>query len=207
MEHKLINNGQYLLVVSDDEIKYKEWYIDDANQVRQCVVLDTDYWKTRKDYKKIISHLPLNNSPILQNVDLLPPLEQEDDVEKLAREFYPNPYVVDMGIDITFAFRDGFQDGFLKAKEKYKYTEEDMTNCVKHILTELNTHNEVDKPINFVWIDSFNRFIQSLSKPRLPVAFNTKELINSNLNGKNIMSEYYTKNSQGQNVWVGNYIF
>ena len=47
-----INTDHYVLV-DDSEIKYKDWYLDDTNQIRMCVVLDTDYWKSRKEYKKI----------------------------------------------------------------------------------------------------------------------------------------------------------
>ena len=79
MEHKLINVGSYLLIVSGGEINVGD-YITDNYRV----------WKWNDDSsllgrKKVICHLPLNNSPILDGVDLLPPIEQEDD-EKRKKE-------------------------------------------------------------------------------------------------------------------------
>ena len=78
MEHKIIQTENYLLVVSDDEIKEGDWVI---SKMFELVVFGKNY--TPSLYKKIICHLPLNNSPILQGVDLLPPL-QEDEVEHFA---------------------------------------------------------------------------------------------------------------------------
>lgn len=82
MKHKLIKTYSYLLVVSDEEIKEEFClrYVDGTP-----FIMKFDKGIEHKQYK-IIAHLPLNESPILQGVDLLPPLEQEDDVERLAEE-------------------------------------------------------------------------------------------------------------------------
>jgi len=40
------------------------WYIDDANQVRQSVTDDADYWTVRKNYLEILS---TNDPSLTQN--------------------------------------------------------------------------------------------------------------------------------------------
>lgn len=93
MKHKLIKTDNYLFVVNDSEIKVGDWFyykhfgediISQAKENTELVNLN----KSDRFFRKITTHLPLNNSPILQGVDLLPPFEQEDDVEKLAKEFF-----------------------------------------------------------------------------------------------------------------------
>jgi hypothetical protein len=67
MTHKLIKTDNYLLVVDKSEIKEGDWIKWDS-KVRRAV--DTAYLPSTK---KIIAHLPINSSPILEGVDLLPP--------------------------------------------------------------------------------------------------------------------------------------
>ena len=46
----------YITVSQDVEpIKEGDWYIDDANIVRQSITSDKDYWGVRQDYVKIIA--------------------------------------------------------------------------------------------------------------------------------------------------------
>jgi hypothetical protein len=79
MEQKIINTGDYLLIVDDSEKKIGDFcYNSIKNTWSEDIIL---YQDTMPKYhyvgfKKIISHLPLNNSPILEGVDLLPPLEK-----------------------------------------------------------------------------------------------------------------------------------
>jgi hypothetical protein len=44
-----------LYITSDEPIVESDWYIDDANTVRQAVTSDSDYWERRPEYKKIIA--------------------------------------------------------------------------------------------------------------------------------------------------------
>ena len=46
---------QHLYVISDDEIKFDDYYIDDVNFVRRSITSNKDYWNVRKSYKKIIA--------------------------------------------------------------------------------------------------------------------------------------------------------
>lgn len=46
---------QNIYVLSDDDIKIGNWYIDDCSKVRKAVTSDREYWEVRQDYKKIIA--------------------------------------------------------------------------------------------------------------------------------------------------------
>lgn len=235
MKHELIKTDNYLLVVDDSEIIVGDWVmlIDKSGIAKvtefrkghikaislEKVELAVGYYQL-KEYKKIIAHLPLNNSPILQGVDLLPPLEQEDDVEKLAKSAFTHPDFGKYKIG-SIAYYNGYKEGYNKAKEKYKYTEEDMrkafiegTNhgaayqsCIEN--EDWETIKEMDENDD----DTIKEIIQYLSQPKMPVGFECEtEWINSygsptvqydaqELNPKT------TTNSQGQTVWVGKYIY
>jgi len=72
MEYKIINTGDYLLIVDDSEIKEGGWHYNLAlNFVEKTTSFDNGLLQ-----QKIIAHLPLNNSPILEGVDLLPPIDK-----------------------------------------------------------------------------------------------------------------------------------
>ena len=63
--------------------------------------------------------------------------------------------------------KDMYQKGFIegaKWQQERMYSEEDMKECVMYILRDLNSHNEVDKLGNFVWIDSFNKWFEQFKK-------------------------------------------
>lgn len=74
MEHKTINTGDYLIIVDESEIKEEDWVADFRLDGRIIV----SKWNEEDyedgfffDTKKIITHLPLNNSPRLEGLDLL----------------------------------------------------------------------------------------------------------------------------------------
>jgi hypothetical protein len=198
MKHSIIKTDNYLLIVSD-EIP-TTWYYDTyLNQVRHTG--GAEYGESSIS-KKVIGHLPLNNSPILEGIDLLPPLE--DEVEKLAIEKYP----VNMGeewteeglaypLDFNYGFRQGFIEGYNKAKEKYKYTEEDIDKAYW-------------AGMKFVGEDkgSYKEFIQSLQQPKYPIGFECEMIDTSNVG---VTLSYpltkTTTNSQGQTVLEGKYIY
>ena len=141
MTHSIIKTDSYLLVVDDSEIKegnyffFKEGIVTKvykSDSVEQKVSIENfehDRVFNYKKCKKIIAHLPLNNSPALQGVDLLPPLE--DEVEKLIME----RVIQTMGnhnMNSSTA-KDMIKIGvdcYNKAKEKYKYTEEDLIKAI-----------------------------------------------------------------------------
>jgi hypothetical protein len=222
MKHKIIQTENYLIVVDDSEIKEGDYYLftwGGEQDIQRFQNQQDDRIKHQHLYetacKKIIAHLPLNNSPILEGVDLLPPLE-DDEVDKLAIEKYP----VNMGeqwteeglaypLDFNYGFRQGFLDGYNKTKEKYKYTEEDLRKAMKYA-SEI-TNNKMKY---------MEDYIQSLQQPKYPIGFECEMEDAFISNGEKYLdesgiSQYYTHhkkpkttiNSQGQTQWVGKYIY
>jgi hypothetical protein len=132
MTHKIIKTDNYLLVVDDSEIKEGDYwhYIGELEKpVLNC--LPTTWYDKLHDknmYKNVTAHLPLNGSPILEGVDLLPPYSrhQEDGHEDAVirfKESYSKFGVTDFELS-------AFSVGYLQAREKYKYTEEDMRKAI-----------------------------------------------------------------------------
>jgi hypothetical protein len=184
MKHNIIKTDNYLLVVDDSEIK--NWYLDDVGVVRKATTWDKEYWSVRKDYKKITAHLPLNNSPVLEGVPLLPPLENE--VERLVKEHWEK--------DKESNNPSSFKSGYKKAKEKYKYTEEDLRKAIRMCKGEF----------------TIEEIIQSLQQPKLPVAFEceifeAKDLKSVDGDWLKLGQPKTTTNPQGQAVLAGKYIF
>ena len=138
MTHKLIKTDNYLLVVDDNKgIEENMWTVKDG-KVREVSYLGQD------NGYAIIAHLPLNGSPILEGVDLLPPIE--DDVKKLAEIHWGN--VHRSGVL-------GFIEGYNKAREKYKYTEEDVRKAI-------TMARDLEDWQDLVWEYEYDDIIQSL---------------------------------------------
>jgi len=233
MTHKLITTENYLLVVDDSDININQYVYCDLGYIEKVMdIINGWVYHTKmlgknpiKHYKKIIAHLPLNppfiygytNSPILEGVDILPPLE--DEAEKLADELYleKSNRINDSEIRgyIVSATKGGFVDGYNKAKEKYKYTEEDLSKALSY-----GYHTAKDEAKGIPSSGYFTRFIQSLQQPKMPVAF---ECEMENYCGSpyttercpkcvDICDKAYqrpkkTTNSQGLTQWVGEYIY
>jgi hypothetical protein len=134
------------LVVDESEIKVGD-YITDKYRVWQ--------WKDDSSLlgrHKIIAHLPLDDSPILEGVPLLPPIE--DDVEELAIEVY--------GKGVNNDYEEGFVDGYNKAREKYNLT---LSNFIELYVNETgygmdmwsNEENETMSTIAKI-IQSFHQY-------------------------------------------------
>jgi hypothetical protein len=194
MEYKITNTGDYLLIVDDSEIKELKWVF---NNISNEIYLSID---THMDYQyKIIAHLPIN-SPILEGVDLLPPLE--DDVEKLAEEAIP---LSNENIDyIEFAKHDRIQwvNGYNKHAEKYKYKEEDLRKAYEGVLQNVGTCiKQSDLP-------TFEQYLEYINKPKMPTGFKCEIIDTSNMG---VTLSYpltkTTTNSQGLTQWVGEYIY
>jgi len=162
---KLLQTTDYLIAVDDSKIEAgnKSLLILEGFQDGEPMILS--HWQGVADGylgKKITHHLPLNNAPVLEGVHLLPPLEDEE--YDFAEIFY----------NICKATIEHFDDWVeakeynkSKAKEKYKYTEEDLRKCWKACL-DFNKPAGSDSGINL------EDFIQSLQQPKLPIAFDTE---------------------------------
>ena len=152
-----------------------------------------DYLLVVDDSGTRIAHLPLNYSPILEGVALLPPLEQEDDVEKLAEEYGEN--IGNKNGTAAFDYKRGYN----KAKEKYKWTNEDVIGIVEK-------SRETGLTAEYLLL--------YLSQPKMPVGFEC-EMVTMNKGYTDEKDYPYqqceinktTTNSQGQTQWVGKYIF
>jgi hypothetical protein len=213
MTPNIIKTDNYLLVVDDSEIKEGDFFMTDDNRIE----LSAPDWRAREWHKKIIAHLPLNNSPVLQGVDLLPPLE--DDVEKLAEEFkssYKKVGVTDYEVS-------SFIVGYNKAKEKYKFTEEDIIHLLHKTARkyfqegrEYKGHMAIaGDPLHGVRRELIN-MVQSLHQyPKefeceIDLMYRGESLASASgfsLDTKDIYTTKTTTNSQGFRQWVGRYIY
>jgi hypothetical protein len=185
MKHDIIKTDNYLLIVSD-EIP-TTWYYDTyINQVRHTG--GAEYGESSIS-KKVIGHLPLNNSPVLKGVDLLPPLE--DEVEKLSAN-YTEEWCGKRKVDVYI--HDAFKGGYNKAKEKYKYTKDDVIKIVEK-------SRETGLTAEYLML--------SLQQPKYPIGFECEMENKIAIDGHTVIgSEPKTiTNSKGQTVLVGKYIY
>lgn len=209
MKKTIVKTDNYLLVVDDSVIKdvrpYKgKWHLEKGYILNRFPIYLTDL----SECKLVISHLPLNDAPILEGVPLLPPLEVEDDVWSLGLkerldELPYTKHLDDGGYNDgqVVGFENGAEWGYNKAREKYKFTEEDMMEAMLKICDyyadSLNTEGVLDG------YKFSKEIIKSLSQPKTPTHFEF-EMERGDL-------PYYviktTTNSQGQEVACGQYTF
>lgn len=168
MTHPIIKTDNYILITSDEEIK-EDCYAVHFSPLGE-IELVTANGVCKLD-KKVIAHLPLNNSP-LKGVPLLPPLPDEEDeiIENLENYL----------LKVNQLYKDwlgiGFKGGYHKAKEKYKFTEEDVRFIIlKSFLLGVDM-GQYSKELE-------DRLVSSLSQPKLPVGFKCE-------------MEYYYKSSE-----------
>lgn len=204
MTYNIIKTENYLLVVDDSEIKEGDWCLANGVTYNNTVVkylkipCPPSYVSNLSILKKIIAHLPLN-SPTLYGVHLLPPLEQEDDVEKLAKEYSVDTSKIEPTGAEEFGKYWGFKEGYNKAKEKYKWTDEDVIKIVEK-------SRETGLTAEYLLL--------TMSQPKYPIGFEC-ETITMN-KGYTDKKDYpykecqipkTTSNPQGQTTWIGNYIY
>lgn len=197
MKYEIIKTDNYLLVVDESEIKEGNKSLLNVEGFEPMILTHHEPIEEGYQGKKIIAHLPLNGSPILEGVELLPPLEQEDDVEKIADDLYPDSQYEQ---EIVEDRKLGFISGYNKAKEKYKYTEEDIIRIVeKSRATGLTAEY----------------LMLTLSQPKIPIGF---ECVTSPMNideikeqGKGFLNantkKIKTTTSEGHKEWMGIYIY
>jgi len=169
MKHNLIKTDNYLLVVDDSEIKEGNIVYVDCSEIEVRDIRKVkDYYNEQFLFdgggqihinycKKIIAHLSLNGAPVLEGVPLLPRLPKEDDVD-----YWIHETVSSLKDEHTIKTSSiCLKAGYNKAKEKYKYTEEDLVRA----WTAGMEYVGEDK-------GSYKEFIQSLQHhPKYPIAF------------------------------------
>lgn len=175
MKLQLIHTDNYLVAVDDSEIKEGDWCINTKRIGEKIYFPDkligkADY--TAKvligsSWKKITYHLPLNNAPVLEGIELLPPLEDEAELayQKELLTDNQDKNWVGYGKGINGVSKERWKSIYNKAKEVYKFTEEDMRDAYN---LGLDTHSKQNP--NKV----YNELIQSLSQPKLPTSFDTE---------------------------------
>jgi hypothetical protein len=234
MKHNLIKTDNYLLVVDDDsDIKVHGYYLRYSTKVLRCtdmkwvyndalnkneIIITSDssgdpYDRSKHFLKKIISHLPLNGAPYLDGVDVLPPLEDEAEqifpVGSHGLMHMPNKHQI---------YNSLRQEGYNKAREKYKFTEEDMRKAIDMYSNSVGVDNDGESCYSHL---STEQIIQSLQQPKYPIAFeceiepkfkhigSTKEVkgSGSRIKNKHAGNPKTIISSEGRTEWVGKYIY
>jgi hypothetical protein len=161
---------KHYIIVDDSEIKGGDFVYDSKDKVIRFVKQYLpDEWIKKithsTQFLEGVKQLVPSDIPIelIGEVDVFTVVEQwSKSKEKFVYQYWNKP-----------SFIEGYNQALEDNKHK-KYTEEDMKECIKSILRDLNAHNEIDKPVNFVWTDSFKKHIQSLQpKTEWEVEFNT----------------------------------
>ena len=207
MKNEIIYTDDYALILSDEHIKdvrpHKgKYHLEDGLTINKF----PDYLTDLGACKLIIAHRPLTNAPILEGVPLLPEFSQEDDVVELALRTYP----------FGNSERNALITGYNKAKETYKYTEDDLIAVWNVAFEEgVSLDDEINDPV------SFKDVIQSLQQPKRPKYFEcemepkykhigaVKGIYGSGFRKQNLMYGLpkTITNSQGQKELVGSYIY
>jgi hypothetical protein len=217
MRHKIIYTDNYALIVSDEHIKdvrpfMGKYHLEDGLTINKF----PDYLTDLGACKLIIAHRPLTDAPILKGVPLLPEFIQDDDVEELAKDKFPYLGSEQVKSDQnrhTDTLRHGFKTGYNKAKETYKYTEEDLIKAIELAQTPLDYDYD-----QYPFIDEV---IQSLQQPKRPKYFEcemepkykhigaVKGIYGSGFRTQNLMYGLpkTITNSQGQKELVGECIY
>ena len=207
MRYDIIKTENYLFVVDDSEIKEGDYRMNIQRGYVKLVDDASEYYNQRNDvFKKVIAHLPLN-SPILNGVDLLPPLE--DEVEKLAKEKCKYSF----SGEINWSEYQPFINGYNQAKEKYKFSEEDLKTIFSKAWIIRERYDGSDRngyeemyPSNWKEMDYeerqewfFQQELKSLTK--YPIAFEQGNIVD----GKNYIS--VTRRHDNFTLWIGKYIY
>jgi hypothetical protein len=210
MKYEIIYTEDCALIVSDEEIKPGDFNVpsdcnkssDISRTSEEDLVVVNDKFN---GYKKIIGHRPFTNAAILEGVPMLPQFSKEKSVVSIAEEILlSHPDFKAEGFSEYQNGRfNGIIDGFNKAKETYKFTEEDLETAMLKISEYLLESIENNKVPNSG--EKVDEIIQSLQQPKLPKYFQIEMLcyVNPEFN------EYpkTITNSEGQTELVGEYIY
>ena len=136
---------QHLYIISNEEIKEGDWYIDDINTIRQSITSDKDYWAVRQDYKKIIA--TTNTSlyvPITQDkpFDELPQ-PSDSFIKKYIEEYNKGNIITKMLVE----YKKATYEDWIKTAETVKDSikvDSNNTITIKRLEPELYTREEVE---------------------------------------------------------------
>lgn len=192
MKLQLIHTESYLVAVDDSKLAHQpivfgqikgikvgdivlEGYVDGTKGLEQIDTLnDIDVLLQ----KRLTHHLPLNNAPVLEGIELLPPLEDEVELayQKELLTDNQDKNWVGYGKGINGVSKERWKIIYNKAKEVYKFTEEDMVEFHKWLLKEqwFYKHNEFNNPFGEIKSTKELLNLWKDQKPKLPTSFDTE---------------------------------
>jgi hypothetical protein len=214
MRHEIIKTDNYLLVLDYKDVQPGDSFLLDfdhpSGRIRRCdrvcdngredlLMIDPVGFGFlyRRECKRISAHLPLNGSPYLVGVDVLPRLNQDDEVDKLAEERFPvkDEAALDI-IECLQIKQEVYAEGYNKAREKYKWTNEDVIRIIEK-------SRETGLTAEYLML--------SLQQPKYPIAFYSEdEYVHDDTvpYPKTLGTQPKTiTNSEGRTEWVGKYIY
>lgn len=204
MKHTLIKTEDYLLVVSDEPITLDtKWYYD--THLKDVRSTGGAQYGENSITKKVLAHLPLNDAGHLAGLDVLPEIDYDlhinDAIGYAGSEGHPDPHAFS---EKQIGLLHGYVEGFEKARETYKYTEEDMLAFADTCL------NELDSSVTVL------ELLEKFKQPKLPVAFEcyVDNILSHNadagadaLVNPNFGEPKTFTNSEGRTEWFGKYLF
>ena len=151
MKLQIIETPDYILAVSDEEIKEGGKYLlIPENQIKTA---DRDLPINSREWVQVIAYQPKGNAPEL-DLPLLPEIVVEDDVEKLAEEYAKMYYSENIKAKL------GYIAGYKTATKVY--SEEDLRKAIDIVRKDTYKRESVDE------------IIQSLNQPKAPKWFVTE---------------------------------
>jgi len=171
MKLQIIETPDYILAISDEEIKVNDYCImldsfgNLFSNVQQYTNPETQH--LNKGLRKVIAYQPKGNAPEL-NLPLLPEIIVEDDVEKLAESCAKEAESIDI------PYQNGLFYGFIKGHKAAtkKYSEDDVIKAVKFFASYIasTNRNVFDKDI-LLYLNAFKQpktpkwFVAEKEKP------------------------------------------
>ena len=201
MKHEIIYTEHYALIVSDEKVVEGDtlFCTEIKNLMIGGITSEQLRYLDSEIFKKVIAHRPLTDAPILEGVPLIPLFSrcQEDGAENAVSEFkktYGSLGAADYELS-------AFSKGYNKAKETYKYTEEDILDAWELGASEglPLTREKKDKLIKSLQQPKRPKYFECEYKPITPHKYTVDDHLEVEL--KTIT------NSQGQKELVGEYTY
>jgi hypothetical protein len=204
---EIIETPDYILAVSDEEIKNDEYYISwetnySTEPKERWVIYIKSIGLNGTTPKKIIAHLPKGNAPAL-DLPLLPEVDVEDDIEKLAEEYViDESYLPVYKEECKRAYINGH-----KAATK-TYSEDDLIQLAGELSFKWHNGEIKDLGSSIGWS---KRYVESLKQPKTPKCFvaemETARIPYGDDGWKTIETGLKTTTINGEVYLVGKYIY
>ena len=214
MKYDLMKIDDYLFIIGDlyksDNFPYlvaekfgtdnnfSIWQVDNPNDLDD------------KNQYRILAHRPLNGARYLDDIDVLPSLPQEDDVDSICMKDLQDFFGTDIHLTPKGEeYMSIFKTVYNKCREKYKFTEEDLRKGIK---MGIQKHPYAFDGKETKYKYSEDEIIQSLQQPKYPIAFEceVEPVVAIDKSGYPTLGTYAPKtiiNSEGRTEWVGKYIY